>query len=107
MGSRCGTWRHRSNDGACSMRRDEFNTDTRTVTTYDESGAVVSTRPYTADENATADAAVASAASLVDIEARLARIEAKLWPPVDPDAEVPATVAVDAPVRGGFWWRRA
>ena len=53
MGSRCGTWRHRSNDGACSMRRDEFNTDTRTVTTYDESGAVVSTRPYTADENAT------------------------------------------------------
>ena len=41
------------------MRRDEFNTDTRTVTTYDESGEVVSTRPYTADENATADAAVA------------------------------------------------
>ena len=28
------------------MRRDEFNTDTRTVTTYDESGEVVSTRPY-------------------------------------------------------------
>ena len=25
------------------MRRDEFNTDTRTVTTYDESGEVVST----------------------------------------------------------------
>ena len=40
------------------MRRDEFNTDTRTVTTYDESGAVTSTRPYTSDENATADAAI-------------------------------------------------
>ena len=28
---------------------------TRTVTTYDESGAVTETRPYTADENAAAD----------------------------------------------------
>lgn len=35
------------------------NDTTRTVTTYDESGAVTSTRPYTADENATADAAAA------------------------------------------------
>ena len=30
---------------------------TRTVTTYDESGAVIETRPYTPDENAAADAA--------------------------------------------------
>ena len=130
--------------------RVEGDDATRTATTYDAAGAMTGTRPYTAEENATADAAVASAASLVDIEARLARIEAKLWPPVDPDAEVPATVptmadyagiwpagqllsdggkiwrnvttvplttppervprrtvAVDAPVRGGFWWRRA
>ena len=36
----------------------------RTVTTYDESGAVTSTRPYTADENAAADAALAEAAAL-------------------------------------------
>ena len=33
----------------------------RTVTTYDESGAVVSTRPYTPEENADADARAADA----------------------------------------------
>ena len=43
------------------------------------------------------DAALADAARFDSIEERLARIEAHLWPPVDPDA----------PVRGGFWWRRA
>ena len=31
---------------------------TRTVTTYDESGVVASTRPYTAEENAAAGAAI-------------------------------------------------
>ena len=35
---------------------------TRTVTAYDETGKVTSTRPYTADENAAADAAAAQAA---------------------------------------------
>ena len=34
---------------------------TRTVTTYDETGAVTSTRPYTAEENAAADAAIQAA----------------------------------------------
>ena len=64
---------------------------TRTVTTYDETGAATGTRPYTADENAAADAAVADAARLDSIEDRLARIEAHLWPaapdepPTDPD----------------------
>lgn len=75
---------------------------TRTVTTYDETGAVTSTRPYTAGENAIADAAVADAARLDSIEQRLARIEAHLWPPVDPDAEVPATVPTMADY-GGVW----
>ena len=37
------------------------NDTTRTVTMYDESGAVTSTRPYTSDENATADAAIQAA----------------------------------------------
>ena len=36
----------------------------RTVTTYDESGAVTGSRPYTADETAAADAALAEAAAL-------------------------------------------
>ena len=34
----------------------------RTVTTYDAAGAVTSTRPYTPEENAAADAAVANRA---------------------------------------------
>ena len=62
---------------------------TRTVTTYDETGAVTSTRPYTGAENAVADAAVADAARFDSIEQRLARIETFLWPPVDPDADPP------------------
>lgn len=66
--------------------------NTRTVTTYDETGAVTGTRPYTAEENAAADAAVADAARLDSIEERLARIEAHLWPPADPDAAPPADV---------------
>ena len=40
------------------------------------------------------------AARLDSIEARLARIEVHLWPPVDPDAEVPATVPTMADYAG-------
>lgn len=47
-------------------------------------------------------AAVADAARLNSTEARLARIEAKLWPPVDPDAEVSATVPTMADY-AGIW----
>ena len=75
---------------------------TRTVTTYDEAGAVTSTQPYTTEENAAADSTVADAVALTDVLARLARIEAHLWPPVDPDAEVPATVPTMADY-AGIW----
>ena len=42
--------------------RERWDDDSRTVTTYDETGAVTSTLPYTATENAAADARVAAAA---------------------------------------------
>ena len=59
--------------------------ETRTATVTNHATGVSVLRAFTAEENAAADAAVASAASLVDIEARLARIEAHLWPaPPDP-----------------------
>ena len=62
-----------------------FNDATRTVTTYNKTGAITSTRPYTADENAAADNAVADTATLTDLAARVARIEQHLWPaPADP-----------------------
>ena len=85
-----------------SVLREHGDDATRTVTTYDESGAVTSTRPYTAEENAAVDAALADAAKLDSIEERLARIEAHLWPPVDPDADVPATVPTMADY-AGIW----
>ena len=88
-------------DGSWWVSRFEDD-QARTVTTYDETGAVTSTRPYTADENAAADATVADAVTLTDVLARLARIEAHLWPPVDPDAEVPATVPTMADY-AGIW----
>ena len=78
----------------------DHNDTTRTVTTYDEAGAVTSTRPYTAEENAAADAAIADAARLASIEQRLARIEARLWPPADPDADPPADVPTMADYNG-------
>ena len=56
-------------------------------------------RPWTAEEVA---ARVEAAARLDSIEERLARIEAHLWPPVDPDAEVPDTVPTMADY-AGIW----
>ena len=82
--------------------RVEGDDATRTATTYDATGAMIGTRPFSASENAVADAAVADAARLVSIEERIARIEAHLWPPVDPDAEVPATVPTMADY-AGIW----
>lgn len=49
---------------------------TRTVTTYDETGAVTGSRPYTEAENAAADAAQADAARLDDLTERVAALEA-------------------------------
>ena len=55
----------------------------------------------TPEERAAIDAAHAAQAARFDsIEERLARIEAHLWPPVDPDAEVPATVPTMADYAG-------
>ena len=45
--------------GVLRERRDDA---TRTVTTYDATGTVTSTRPYTAAENTDADARAADAA---------------------------------------------
>lgn len=81
----------------------DHNNTTRTVTTYDETGAVISTRPYTEDENAAADRAVGDSAALTDLTARVAAIEAHLWP-ADPDPEPDAPI--DAPTwgdYGGVW----
>ena len=54
-------------DGTVVTRWDDAS---RTVTTYDETGAVMSTRPYTADEDAGADQAVAGAANAVRLFVR-------------------------------------
>lgn len=91
------SWR----DGRLVARWDD---DARTVTAWDESGAVVETRPYTAEENVAADQAAtdaAQSAALLDLESRVARIEAHLWP-AEPDPEPDATVPTLAD-RGGVW----
>lgn len=78
----------------------DWDHDTRTVTTYDETGAVTSTRPYTEAENA---AAVDDTATLTDMAARVARIEAHLWPaPPDPTTSDDPTVD-DWDGLGGIW----
>ena len=47
----------------------DANDTTRTVTAYDEQGNITSERPYTAEENAAADAAIAEAAAQAQREA--------------------------------------
>ena len=51
-------------DGVLRERRDDA---TRTVTTYGPTGQVTETRPYTAQENAAADAQIAAAAHTADL----------------------------------------
>ena len=93
------SYRHREyrTDGTywVSERRDDT---ARTVTTYDETGAVASTRPYTEAENAAADeelAAQEDAAAQVD---RFAAVESAVLATVDLTAKpwTPVTGAHDA-----------
>ena len=79
-------------DGRLIERADST---TRTVTTYDAAGVVTSTRPYTAGENAAADAAAAEAAAqaqhaadrltvrkiITDLQAEKARAQAVIDTP--------------------------
>lgn len=87
-------------DGAL-LYRERADDESRTVTTWDAQGTVTGTRPYTDAENAAADAAIAATATLTDLAARVARIEAKLWPP-QPDTTPAASVATLA-AYGGVW----
>ena len=49
--------------------RVEGDDATRTATTYDATGAMTGTRPYTTEENAAADAAIAEATAQAQYEA--------------------------------------
>ena len=69
-------------NGVLIERRDDA---TRTVTTYNEAGTVLTTRPYTAAENTAADQAAAQAVlaanrgtltATADLQARLTRLAA-------------------------------
>ena len=67
----------------------------RTVTTYDETGAVTGTRPYTADERAAADASAAAAAEQAAREAQQATDRAIL--------DATAQLMADAHTDGQPW----
>ena len=76
-----------------------YDSTARTVTTYDESGTVTSSRPYTPAENAAADARAADSATLTDLAQRVARIEAALWPtPTTP------TIPTDPAIKTWTQW---
>lgn len=81
----------------------EWDDATRTVTTYDAADTVTGTRPYTPDENAAADAALAAAARLDDLSARVARIEAHLWPAPDDLTTPDDPTVADWAELGGIW----
>ena len=68
---------------------------TRTVTTYDESGAITSTRPYTTEENAAADAEAQAQADAAAARARYETHEAIL--------DATAALMTDAHTDGQPW----
>ena len=72
--------------------------DARTVTTYDEAGAVTSTRPYTEAENTAADEAAAAQADAAAQVDRFAAVESAVLATVDLTAKpwTPVTGAHDA-----------
>lgn len=84
-------------NGILIERRDD---DTRTVTTYDEQGQVIESRPYTEDENAAADQQISDAARLDDLAAKVALLWAAVFPP-DPEPEPGEPVT--APEFDGIW----
>lgn len=71
--------------------REHGDDATQTVTTWGETGALTETRDYSADEIAAVLSTAEQDARLDDLAARIARIEATLWPapddPSDPDDE--------------------
>ena len=79
-------------DGILTREHDDA---TRTVTTYDETGAVTSSRPYTADENAAADAVAQARA-----DAAAARTRAEL---ADAILDATAALMADAHTDGEPW----
>ena len=84
----------------------EFRDDTtRTVTTYNESGNVIDTRPYTEAENAAADAAQAAQADAAAQVDKIAAIEAAVLATVDrtPKPWHPVTGAHDAAAPLSEW----
>ena len=63
---------------ASGVIRERGDDTTRTVTTHDETGAITSTRTYTAEEDAAADAAIAAQAATAQYEAQQAADRAAL-----------------------------
>lgn len=59
--------------------REWWDDATRTYTEYDETGTVVSTRPYTDEENAQADAEAEQDAKITDLTARVEALEAYVF----------------------------
>lgn len=88
------SWSRYNAQGTLTERGDD---ETRAVTAYPSGD----TRPYTAEENAAADAQLAEAARMDDLEARVARIEAHLWPA--PPAPTAPTDAPEWADLGGVW----
>lgn len=73
-----GEFRYRTTDGTTYWVSEFRDDTTRTVTTYDESGAVTSTRPYTAEENDAADESQAEEAAREDRRIKAERDQAIL-----------------------------
>lgn len=79
---------------------ESWDDSTRTYT--DHRTDPPTTRPYTEQEDAAADARLTTDATLADLATRVARIEANLWPVDGPPPEDTSTVPTFADY-GGVW----
>lgn len=86
-----------------NVLRESWDDESRTYTSYDEAGEVVSSRPYTEAENAAADAAILAEQAraeqeklAADTEAVVRAMVATAQPPADGQAWTQPTSAQDA-----------
>lgn len=77
--------------------RERWDDATRTVTTWDENGEVIDTRPFTTDENAAADEDARQNAMILDLEGRISALEAYVFAATPPNPEGVPWTATDWP----------
>lgn len=80
--------------------RQQWDDTTRIYTVYNVDGTVATSRPYTAGENATADAETAQAAQITDLQTRVKKLEDYVFTATPPSTTPTAWAGSPVPPGG-------